>query len=66
MPGTVEQILVQPGDIVERGQILIIMESMKMELEIAAPQAGVVKRVAVEPGGQVDKGMRLLELEDAP
>ena len=64
MPGTVEQILVQPGDSVERGQTLIIMESMKMELEIAAPRAGVVKRVAVEQGAQVDKGMRLLELED--
>lgn len=64
MPGTVEQILVRPGDSVERGQTLIIMESMKMELEIAAPRAGVVKRVAVEQGAQVDKGMRLLELEE--
>lgn len=64
MPGTVEQILVRPGDPVERGQTLIIMESMKMELEIAAPRAGVVKRVAVEQGAQVDKGMRLLDLEE--
>ena len=64
MPGTVEQILVRPGDIVERGQTLIIMESMKMELEIAAPRAGVVKRIAVIQGGQVEKGMRLLELDD--
>jgi len=60
----VEQILVRPGDIVERGQTLIIMESMKMELEIAAPRAGVVKRIAVIQGGQVEKGMRLLELDD--
>ena len=64
MPGTVEQILVQPGDSVERGQTLIIMESMKMELEIAAPRAGVVKRIAVEQGSRVDKGMRLLELDE--
>lgn len=64
MPGTVEQILVHPGDSVERGQTLIIMESMKMELEIAAHRAGVVKRVAVEQGAQVDKGMRLLELDE--
>ena len=64
MPGTVEQILVQPGDSVERGQTVIIMESMKMELEIAAHRAGVVKRVAVEQGDQVDKGMRLLELDE--
>ncbi len=64
MPGRVEQILVQPGDPVERGQTVIIMESMKMELEIATPRDGVVKRVAVERGDQVDKGMRLVELED--
>jgi biotin carboxyl carrier protein len=64
MPGKVGQLLVQPGDSVERGQTVIIVESMKMELEIAAQRDGVVKRVLVEPGAQVDKGMRLLELEE--
>ena len=64
MPGRVGQILVQPGDSVERGQTVIIMESMKMELEIVAHRDGVVKRVPVELGDQVDKGMRLLELEE--
>ena len=64
MPGKVGQILVQPGDSVQRGQTVIILESMKMELEIAAQRDGVVKRVAVELGAQVDKGMRLLELEE--
>lgn len=64
MPGTVEQILVEPGDSVERGQTVIIMESMKMELTVAAHRDGVVKRISVEEGGQVDKGMRLLELEE--
>ena len=66
MPGTVKQILVAPGDSVERGQTVIIMESMKMELTIAAHRDGVVKRIPVEQGGQIDKGMRLLELEDQP
>ena len=66
MPGTVKQILVAPGDSVERGQTVIIMESMKMELTIAAHRDGVVKRIPVEQGGQVAKGMRLLELEDQP
>ena len=66
MPGTVKQILVAPGDSVERGQTVIIMESMKMELTIAAHRDGVVKRIPVEQGGQVEKGMRLLELEDQP
>ena len=66
MPGTIKQILVAPGDSVERGQTVIIMESMKMELTIAAHRDGVVKRIPVEQGGQVEKGMRLLELEDQP
>ena len=48
----------------ERGQTVIIFESMKMEIEIAAQRDGVVKRVAVELGAQVDKGMRLVELEE--
>ena len=64
MPGTVAEILVQPGDQVERGQTVMVMESMKMELLIAAPRAGVVLRLPVEPGSQVDKGMRLLELQE--
>lgn len=64
MPGTVEQILVQPGDSVERGQTVIIMESMKMELTVASHRDGVVKQIPVEQGDQVDKGMRLLELEE--
>lgn len=64
MPGTVEQILVQPGDPVERGQTVIIMESMKMELSVAAHRDGVVKQIPVVLGQQVDKGMRLLELEE--
>ena len=64
MPGTVEQILVQPGDSVERGQTVIIMESMKMELTVVAHRNGVVKQIPVKGGDQVDKGMRLLELEE--
>lgn len=64
MPGRVGQILVQSGDSVQRGQTVIILESMKMEIEIAAQQDGVIKRVPVELGDQVDKGMRLLELEE--
>ena len=66
MPGMIKQILVAPGDSVKRGQTVIIMESMKMELTIAAHRDGVVKRIPVEQGGQVEKGMRLLELEDQP
>ncbi|MDE2787774.1 MAG: acetyl-CoA carboxylase biotin carboxyl carrier protein subunit [Chloroflexota bacterium] len=62
MPGAVLEVLVGEGDRVERNQTVVLMESMKMELVITAPRAGVVRRVSVEPGQQVDRGMRLLEL----
>ena len=64
MPGIVEKILVGPGDTVEQGETVAIMESMKMELEINSPRAGIVKSVSAEVGAQVNRGMRLLELED--
>ncbi|HEU0020107.1 MAG TPA: biotin/lipoyl-containing protein [Dehalococcoidia bacterium] len=63
MPGTVMQILVEVGSVVEPGDRLIIMESMKMELVIDAPRGGVVRGISVSPGSLVDKGMRLLVLE---
>ena len=62
MPGTVLEVLVDEGDRVEQNQTVALMESMKMELVITAPRAGMVRCVSVEPGQQVDRGMRLLEL----
>ena len=62
MPGAVLEVLVAEGDRVERNQTVVLMESMKMELVITVPRAGVVRRVSVQPGQQVDRGMRLLEL----
>jgi urea carboxylase len=56
-------VLVKPGDTVEAGQTLIIVEAMKMELVISAPQAGVVKRIGCQPGRPVSPGDALLWLE---
>ena len=56
------EVLVGEGERVENGQTLLLLESMKMELAITAPHAGVVRRVSVQPGQQVERGMRLLEL----
>ena len=53
----------QPGDAVEAGQTLIIVEAMKMELAIVAPQAGMVKRIACQAGRPVSPGDTLLWLE---
>ncbi len=63
MPGKVVQLLVVPGDRVEAGQALIIVESMKMETELAARVAGTVSSVEVEAGQVVGQGDTLIIIE---
>lgn len=63
MPGLIVRIQVAPGDEVQAGQGLVVMEAMKMENELRASAAGRVKRVAVSPGAAVEKGATLIELE---
>jgi biotin carboxyl carrier protein len=55
MPGQVREVLVKPGDSVEVGQTLILLEAMKMEMRIQAVVAGVVERVDPQAGQQVNK-----------
>lgn len=64
MPGLIRQVLVQVGDTVERGQTLMLMEAMKMEIKIAAPHAGVVEQVLVQPGQAIERGQVLLDLRE--
>ncbi len=63
MPGKVVRVLVAPGDAVEAGQGLVVVEAMKMENEIGAPRAGRVAAVEVEPGRAVEAGTTLLILD---
>ncbi len=63
MPATVVKILVEPGAKVGKGDTLIVLEAMKMELPIRAPRDGVVKAVACRTGELVQPGVNLLELE---
>jgi urea carboxylase len=60
--GNVWQMLVNEGEQVKAGQPLLIIESMKMEIEVLAPHAGVVINVCREAGQQVRAGQRLLVL----
>ena len=62
MPGKVVSIAVKAGDKVAKGQPLAVMEAMKMEHTIAAPQDGVVDEVLYAPGDQVTEGAELLRL----
>ncbi len=66
MPGKIVRLLVAPGQVVAAGQPLLIMESMKMETELAAPQAGLVERVAVGEGQVVAQGELLVAVTPAP
>lgn len=61
MPGKVLDVLVQPGQEVEAGVTLVVIEAMKMELRVTAPVAGVVTQVFVSAGDVVDQGQRLVE-----
>ncbi|MDP8254108.1 MAG: biotin/lipoyl-containing protein [Candidatus Alcyoniella australis] len=59
MPGTILQLLVEPGTLVQAGQALMVLEAMKMENQIASPVAGTVERLEAVAGREVSKG-RLL------
>lgn len=65
MPGTVVKLLVEIGQRVETGDGLLIMESMKMESEIAAPLGGTVVGIHVTAGQTVGLNMPLVDLEPA-
>ena len=59
MPGKVVRVLVQPGDAVEAGQGLLVVEAMKMQNEIRSPKTGKVERLLVAEGQAVTSGETL-------
>ena len=61
--GTVWKIEVSPGDSVDEGDTVVILESMKMEMPVEAEDAGVVKEIKVEEGESVSEGDTLVVLE---
>lgn len=62
MPGQIVSVHVAAGETVEQGQLLLLMEAMKMELRVAAPHAGTVARLLVSPGDAVERGQTLVEM----
>ena len=60
MSGVVQEILVEPGDEVEAGQVVITIEAMKMQNDLHARRGGTVKAVYVSVGQRVDQGTPLL------
>jgi biotin carboxyl carrier protein len=62
MPGKVLKILVQPGESVEEGQPILILEAMKMQNEYAAPMAGTITQLHVEEGVNVEINSPMITL----
>ncbi len=63
MPGIVLRVDVHEGEHVDEGQVLVLLEAMKMELAVTAPAVGVVSAVLVEAGELVSRGQSLVELD---
>jgi len=63
MPGMVVTIPVEEGQAVEKGQVLVILESMKMQNELKSPRGGTVGRIRVKPGENVDQRQTLLSVQ---
>lgn len=62
MPGVVIQVMAAEGDLVEQDQVLAVLESMKMQMQVRAPFAGRVQRVNVATGAAVEKGALLVRV----
>jgi biotin carboxyl carrier protein len=63
MPGKIIRVLVKEGDEVQEGDVVCVLEAMKMENELRVGKSGVVKEVTVEPGSDVEMGEVLVMVE---
>ena len=64
MPGLVRSVNVVEGESVTKGQTLLVLEAMKMEIRIHAPMEGVVKKLLVKQGQTVEREQVLVEIKD--
>ena len=62
MPGNILKVNVTAGQAVKEGDVLVVLEAMKMENEIMAPKSGTVAQVLVQKGSSVDTGATLIVL----
>ena len=63
MPGTIVDIKVKEGDKVEKGQSLLVLSAMKMEMVVNAPASGVIKSISVEKGMKLEGDDLLMDIE---
>ena len=65
MPGQVRALNVSEGDKVTKGQTLLVLEAMKMEIRVQAPRDGTVKKLFVQQGQTVEREQALIEIEES-
>jgi acetyl/propionyl-CoA carboxylase alpha subunit len=65
LPASVRSVHASVGDAVDAGQVLVVLEAMKMQMTVDAPADGVVRAVLVRPGDVVAAGQSLVEMEEA-
>ena len=65
MQGTIVKVAVEDGATVEAGDLIVVLEAMKMEQPITAPKAGTVTGLAAEVGGAVTSGAVICTIADA-
>jgi biotin carboxyl carrier protein len=63
MPGKVDAVNVKVGDAVRRGDVLLVLEAMKMNTPVPTPEDGTVRELKVEPGARVNAGAVLVVLD---
>jgi biotin carboxyl carrier protein len=63
MPGTIMSIKTKPGDKIQKGDVIMILEAMKMENEIIAPEDGVITSIDTSEGASVNTGDILATFE---
>ncbi|HKI54811.1 MAG TPA: biotin/lipoyl-containing protein, partial [Anaerolineales bacterium] len=63
MPGLVVTVLVEEGQEVKKGQVLLILESMKMQNELKSPRDGIVNRIKVKAGESVEQKQAMLSIQ---
>lgn len=63
MHGLVVDVPLHEGQQVTKGQTLVVLESMKMQMQLRSPRDGKVAKISVQPGAQVEKGAALVQLE---
>ena len=64
MPGQVRAVSIKEGEMVTKGQTLLLLEAMKMEIRIQSPQDGVVRKLFVQQGQTVEREQMLVEIAD--